>query len=221
MRRVIQAIPNAISNNNNITNKPLYTRFHRKPQIYQTNYQPNYQANYTYKIENQDKLNNYITNIYKEKKYKGVLDPSAPNNKNIFIVTDSEYHKTDRDLEKIAQKEKKSTQLLIAKTESQYPDTYNSENIFRRDGLIKGYYIKFGENNNNQNTYDKYNTLTKNSRKIKTIINTPSPEQDIIYKYDYNKTAENQNNNKGNRYYVNQAYNRNNINRGFSKKKLI
>ena len=219
MRRVIQAIPNA---NINIANKPLYTRFHRKPQIYQTNNQPNYQSNYTYKIENQDKLNNYITNIYKEKKYRGVLDPAAPNNKNIFIDTDSEYHKTDRDLEKLAQKEKKSTQLLIAKTESQYPDTYNSENIFRRDGLIKGYYIKFKDTNNNlnQNNYDKYNTLTKNSRKIKTIINTPSPEQDIRYKYDYNKTDLNKINNNNKKYYVNQTYNRNNVNKGFFKKEI-
>ena len=67
MRRVLQAIPNNSSNYNNITNKPIYARFHRKPQIYPTNYQ----ANRAYKVEkNMEEENEDIEKKLKKKKKK-------------------------------------------------------------------------------------------------------------------------------------------------------
>ena len=92
MQRVIQTIPRPSSNTYNVDSKRVYTRFNRKPQIYQTSFQ----ANKTYKIQTtleEENMNNFITNIYKQKKYQGFLDSTAPNNKNIFIETDSEPRK--------------------------------------------------------------------------------------------------------------------------------
>ena len=112
MRRVLQAIPNNSSNYNNITNKPIYTRFHRKPQIYPNNYP----ANRGYKVEKnmeEENMNNYISNIYKEKKYRSILDPAAPNNKNIFIDTDSEPQKSEgEEGEMYKKKEKKKCKII-------------------------------------------------------------------------------------------------------------
>ena len=180
MQRIVEDMQSPSIATNNVTNKRIYTRFHRKPQIYPTSFQ----TNKTYREENleQENMNNIITNIYKEKKYRGVLDPAAPNNKNIFIDTDSEHQKSDKETENFQRNQyKKSTKLLIAKTESQFPETYNSSNIFKRDGLVRGYYVKVNENNNNYNTF---NTLTKNNRTVRTIMQTPSPDQEENVFYD-------------------------------------
>ena len=132
-------------------------------------------------------MNNYLSNIYKEKKYRGVLDPAAPNNKNIFIDTDSELHFSEREDGPInPKKNEKSAKLLIAKTESQYPETYNSQNIFRRDGLTKGYFVNVNGNNNlNYNNYNNfnntYNTLTRKNKNVQSIINTPSQFEENQY----------------------------------------
>ena len=180
MQRIVQDIQSPSTATNNVTNKRIYTRFHRKPQIYPTSFQ----TNKTYKEENldQENMNNIITSIYKEKKYRGVLDPAAPNNKNIFIDTDSEHQKSDKETENFQRNQyKKSTKLLIAKTESQFPETYNSSNIFKRDGLVRGFYVKVNENNNNYNTF---NTLTKNNRTVRTYMQSPSPDHDENLFYD-------------------------------------
>ena len=217
MRRVMQAVPISLNANFN-SNKRIYTRFHRKPQLYPTNFQ----ENSSYKVEapiEQDNMNNYISNIYKEKKYRGILDPTSPNNKNIFIDTDSEPQKSEIDQGEAHQKHKKSAKLLIAKTESQFPETYNSQNVFRRDGLIKGYFVKIDENKNKNvnNLYNTYNTLTKNSRMERVYMNTPSPEQD----YNYNKMAQTQVRPKRiNMNNFNQTYNRNTVNNGFFRKEI-
>ena len=219
MRKVIQALPNTSSRINNYGNKRIYTRFHRKPQIYPTTFQ----TNRLYKVETtneEENMNNYISDIYKEKKYRGVLDPGAPNNKNIFIDTDSEHQKSEIEPDKISIKNKKSAKLLIAKTESQYPDTYNSENIFTRDGLVKGYFIKVNENNNLKNNSREYINLTKNSRKVKFDY-TPSPESEAKYIYNnYNKKTEQMRTKKINLNNLNQTYNRNTLNNGFFKKEI-
>ena len=182
MQRVIRAFPNTSSNMNEIGTKRIYTRFHRKPQKFSSNTL----ANKTYKTKTNiadESMNNYISDIYKEKKYRGVLDPSSPNNKNIFIDTYSEPQKNEKNLSNLPN-EKKSEKLLISKTESQYPDTYNSKNIFHRDGFVKGYFIKVDDTDNNNNIinlqnnniYNPYSTLTKNSRKLTSIITTISKE---------------------------------------------
>ena len=211
----MQAVQNPSLNANFNIKKKIYTRFHRKPQLYPTNYQ----LNRNYKVETPiepDKMNNYITNVYKEKKYRGVLDPGAPNNKNIFIDTDSEPQKSELEQGEAYKKHKKSAKLLIAKTESQFPETYNSYNVFRRDGLIKGYYVKVDENqNNNLNNYNTYNTLTKNSRRERINMNTPSPDPESKFGYDYNKVAQTQVRQKRiNMNNINKTYNRNTINNG-------
>ena len=220
MRRALETIPIRPSYVTNIANKPIYTRFHRKPQIYQDNYP----TNQTYKIEKtfeQENMNNYLSNIYKEKKYRGVLDPAAPNNKNIFIDTDSEHHLSEREEGVINPKRnEKSAKLLIAKTESQYPETFNSQTIFRRDGLTKGYFVNLNGNNNlNYNNYlnfnNTYNTLTKKSKNVQSIINTPSQYDENKYIYNYNKGVQAKNVNN-----INQPYNKNTMNNGLFKKEI-
>ena len=146
MKRIIQTTQKPSSSTYNVTTKKVYTRFHRKPQVYQSSFQ----ANKTYKvIDNLEKenINSLITNIYKEKKYRGVLDLTSPNNKNICIDTDSEHQQSEKGTPMSTKDQnKKITKLLIAKTESQYPETYNSINVFRRDGVVRGYYVKVSEN---------------------------------------------------------------------------
>ena len=179
MKRVLQ-IPNT-SSTYNATNQRIYRRFHRKPQVY-----PNYfQTNKSNEIESleDDNMNNLISDIYKQKKFRGMLDPTSPNNKNIFIDTDSEVQKSERAPEEFPNvHNKKSTQLLITKTESQFPETYNSQNIFKRDGLVKGYYIKVNPKNN-LNSYEYMNNRNNLNEIGKAKMKTPEPdlEENIIY----------------------------------------
>ena len=221
MKKVIQTIPRPSSYTYNATDKRIYTRFHRNPQTYQTSFR----SNKTYKINTtvleEESVNNFISNIYKEKKYRGFLDPTAPNNKNIFVETDSDYQKTDSYPDGFQRKpKKKSTQLLIAKTESQFPETYNTQNVFRKNELVTGYYIKVNKNKNTQ-LNNKYNTLT-NQRMIKTFIQTPSAESDGKIIYDYNKGSQTQIRQKKlvNMKYLNQTYNRNYSNKEFLRKDI-
>ena len=193
MKRVIQTTQHPSSNTYNVTTKKVYTRFHRKPQVYQSSFQ----ANKTYKvIDNLEKenINTLISNIYKEKKYRGVLDLTSPNNKNICIDTDSEHQKSEKGSGMSPKDQnKKSTKLLIAKTESQFPETYNSLNVFRRDGLVRGYYIKVSEKRDKKaNNYNTYNNMTGNGRMIRTYIQTPSPEHEDRIIQDYNFGAQTQ-----------------------------
>jgi hypothetical protein len=189
MKRVIQTTQQPSSNTYNVTTKKVYTRFHRKPKVYQSTIQ----ANKTYKvIDNLEKenINTLITNIYKEKKYRGVLDLTSPNNKNICIDTDSEHQKSEKGSGfSPKDQNKKSTKLLIAKTESQFPETYNSLNVFRKDGLVRGYYVRVSEN---RDKIKNYNTMTGNGRMIRTYIQTPSPEHEDRIGQDYNFGAQTQ-----------------------------
>jgi hypothetical protein len=65
MQRVIQ-IPNATSTYNS-TNQRIYTRFHRKPQVYPTSFQTNKKTIQIDTLE-EENMNNIITDIYKQKK---------------------------------------------------------------------------------------------------------------------------------------------------------
>ena len=113
MKKVIQTIPRPSSYTYNATDKRIYTRFHRNPQTYQTSFR----SNKTYKINTtvleEESVNNFISNIYKEKKYRGFLDPTAPNNKNIFVETDSDYQKTDSYPDGFQRKPKKKKHTII------------------------------------------------------------------------------------------------------------
>ena len=191
MQRIIQ-VPNATSTYNN-TNQRIYTRFHRKPQVYPTSFQMNKKTVQIDKLE-EDNMNSIITDIYKQKKFRGMLDPTSPNNKNIFIDTDSEVQKSEKiqdEFDKVHNK--KSTQLLIAKTESQFPETYNAQNVFKRDGLTKGFYIKVNPKKDN-NTYNYMNTIENKNNVVRTVFQTPEPEFDenIIYDYNYNQIPKTQ-----------------------------
>ena len=72
-------IPNNILTYN-AANQPIYTRFHRKPQIYPSSFQAN-KKNQINNLE-EENVNSLISNLYKQKKIRGMLDPGAPNNKN-------------------------------------------------------------------------------------------------------------------------------------------
>jgi len=220
MQRVTQSYHQPSSTTYNVNGKRIYTRFHRKPQIYPTSFQ----TKKTYKIETtleQESMNNFISNIYKEKKYRGVLDPAAPNNKNIFIDTDSEHQKSELGQDEPKRnKNRKSTRLLIAKTESQFPETYNSQNVFRRDGLVRGYYVKVNKGNINR-LNNNYNINTKNTRMVTTLKQTPSPQLEDKIIYDFNKEPQTQiRQKKINLKLLNQTYNRNTISHGCFKKEL-
>ena len=162
------------SNTYNSNQTQGYTRFHRKPQVNQAIYQ----TKKIKKIE-QEKLNEYLSKYYREKKYQGILDPSSPNNKNIFIDTDSEQQYNTK-----GQKEKynkKSTTLLIAKSESQFPQTYNSQNVFtgNRNNPIKTIYKK---------NYYTYNPLNGELYQVK---NTPTSSKVNNNEQRYHKNNNN------------------------------
>jgi len=181
----MQTIPRPSSNTYNIASRKIYARYHRKPQLNQTTIRDN-KSKLEMTLE-QENVNHLLTAIYKEKKYRSTLDPTAPNNKNIFVETDSENLHSDKgQLQRNLKK--KSTQLLIAKTESQFPKTYNSHNIFKGDGIIKGYYIKLNNQKNNQLS----RTVVLNKKTFRNIINTPSAESEGKIIYDYNKGAQTQ-----------------------------
>ena len=215
MKRVIRAFPYQSSTLNNATNNRIYTRFHRKPQIYPTSLR----TNRTIKAENfeQESMKNLITKINKEKKYRCIFDPAAPNNKNIFIDSDSEHQNSEREDSGTLHhsSNRKSTKLLISKTESQFPETYNSLNIFRKDGLVKGYFVKVNERKSQiKNKYTTYDTFTKRSKIEKVIVESSTPEHD----YNYNQEIQTQRRtNKINNY---QEYNRNTVQKEIFKKEI-
>jgi hypothetical protein len=220
MQRVKQTIPILSSNTYDVNSQRIYTRFHRKPQMYQ----PSFPTNKTIRIEktiDQGSMNDFVAKIYKEKKYRGVLDCTSPNNKNIFIDTDSEHQKSEIGQDDYHQprNNKKSTRLLIAKTESQFPETYNSQTVFRRDGLVRGYYIKVN-NKSTEKFTDNYDINTQNARMINTYVQTPSqPEGRYIYdiKEPHTQIIREK---KINLKLLNQKYNRNTISHGCFKKEL-
>jgi len=185
----LQQIPN-VTSSYNATNQQIYTRFHRKPQVYPTSFQTNKIS----KIDTleEENVNSLISDIYKQKKFRGILDLTCPNNKNIFIDTDSEVQKSEKIMEEFQNSHnKKSTQLLIAKTESQFPETYNSQNVFSKDGLIKGYYIKVNPKND-YNTYDYMQKPENRNVGIRTLFQTPEPDYDENMIYGYNNQYQTQ-----------------------------
>ena len=223
MQRNIQTIPHPSSNTYDVNNRRVYARSHRRLQG-----QTYFQANKTYRIETnleQENINNYINNMYKEKKYRGIFDPTAPNNKNIFIETDSEPQKSERNPQNLQNIHKKSTRLLIAKTESQFPETFNSKTVFTRDGLVKGYYIKVtksAQNRNIINLKNKYNTIS-NQRKVKTIVHSPSELSEDKIINDNNLGTQTQVRQKtiDNMNLLSQTYNRNTINNTYLQKYIL
>ena len=189
MQRVIQ-IPNATSTYNS-TNQRIYTRFHRKPQVYPTSFQTNKKTIQIDTLE-EENMNNIITDIYKQKKFRGMLDPTSPNNRNIFIDTDSELQNTEKIKdENVKAHNKKSTQLLIEKTESQFPETYNAQNIFNRDGITKGFYVKVNPKRD-INTYNYMNNIQNRNNVVRTVFQTPEPEFDENMIYEYNQVPKTQ-----------------------------
>ena len=189
MQRVIQ-IPNATSTYNS-TNQRIYTRFHRKPHVYPTSFQTNKKTIQIDTLE-EENMNNIITDIYKQKKFRGMLDPTSPNNKNIFIDTDSELPNTEKIKdESVKAHNKKSTQLLIEKTESQFPETYNAQNIFNRDGITKGFYVKVNPKRD-INTYNYMNNIQNRNNVVRTVFQTPEPEFDENMIYEYNQVPKTQ-----------------------------
>ena len=189
MQRVIQ-IPNATSTYNS-TNQRIYTRFHRKPHVYPTSFQTNKKTIQIDTLE-EENMNNIITDIYKQKKFRGMLDPTSPNNKNIFIDTDSELQNTEKIKdENVKAHNKKSTQLLIEKTESQFPETYNAQNIFNRDGITKGFYVKVNPKRD-INTYNYMNNIQNRNNVVRTVFQTPEPEFDENMIYEYNQVPKTQ-----------------------------
>ena len=189
MQRVIQ-IPNATSTYNS-TNQRIYTRFHRKPQVYPTSFQTNKKTIQIDTLE-EENMNNIITDIYKQKKFRGMLDPTSPNNRNIFIDTDSELPNTEKIKdENVKAHNKKSTQLLIEKTESQFPETYNAQNIFNRDGITKGFYVKVNPKRD-INTYNYMNNIQNRNNVVRTVFQTPEPEFDENMIYEYNQVPKTQ-----------------------------
>ena len=88
--------------------------------------------NYTSNDINQMSKNNYklLSRVFSKNKFKGVLDTTSPNNKDIFIDSDSERPSTkiSKNIEKNNNNVNRSgcAKLVIEKIESQEP-AYNKE----------------------------------------------------------------------------------------------
>ena len=167
-----------------ITKKmPMYKRTPIKKQS-KNNYTIN---NYTSGDVNDISKNNYklLSRVLSKNKFKGVLDTTSPNNKDIFIDSDSERpsNKISKNIDKENNNANRSgcAKLVIEKIESQEP-TYNNE------------YYKF------TNQKPKFNRINTNILYRKNINNK-----------SYNKeNSKNQRENSSNNYLI-QQQNKNNL----------
>jgi hypothetical protein len=142
--------------------------------------------NYASSDINNISKNNYklLSRVFSKNKFRGVLDTTSPNNKDIFIDSDSERptNKISKNAEKYNNNANRSgcAKLVIEKIESQEP-TYNNE------------YYKF------TNQRPKFNSINTNNIYKKTFNNR-----------SYNKeNSKNQRENSSNNYLI-QQNNRNN-----------
>jgi hypothetical protein len=109
-------------------NMPLYTRTSLKNSSI-NNFSRN---NYTNNEYNNISKNNFnlLNRVYSKNKFRGVLDTTSPNNKDIFIDSDSErpMKKTSKNTDKKNNIIDKNgcAKLVIEKVESQGP-VYNNE----------------------------------------------------------------------------------------------
>ena len=129
-------------------NKSIYNRVIQQKNYCTTSFNKNtLQPEFT--IRQRDLMQPVIYDVIKKKRYRGILDLNSPNNKNICIDSDSEQGINKNNGNK---KEKTATNLLIAKTVCQYPETYDSNSFLRRKvGYNTGYYVKKINLNNKVN----------------------------------------------------------------------
>jgi len=150
-------------------NMPLYSRASLKKST-KNNWSKN---NYTKtEINNISKNNfNLINRVYSKNKFRGVLDTTSPNNKDIFIDSDSEgpMKKASKNTDKknnITDRNR-CAKLVIEKIESQEP-VYNKEYCKFTNQKPKDFVNQniFPKSFSNKNLLLKYSSKTQNNKKV-------------------------------------------------------
>ena len=149
-------------------NMPLYTRATLKNSS-KNNFSRNNFINS--EVSNISKNNlNLLTRVYSKNKYRGVLDTTSPNNKDIFIDTDSEgpMKKTSKNTEKKTNIIDKNgcAKLVIEKVESQNP-IHNNEYYKFTNQKPKDFEINpnlLPKSFSNKNLLLRYSSKTQNNK---------------------------------------------------------
>ena len=149
-------------------NMPLYTRASLKQSSKNNFNKKNFINN---EINNISKNNfNLLTRVYSKNKFRGVLDTTSPNNKDIFIDSDSEgtMKKTSKNTEKKSNIIGKNgcAKLVIEKVESQEP-VHNNEYYKFTNQKPKNLSINtnpFSKSFSNKNLLLKYSSKTQNNK---------------------------------------------------------
>ena len=123
-------------------------------------------------------IDNYFVNEIKKAKYQGAFDPTRPGNKNIFLDSNKSNKYSENNIQKKVRKKNiyynrlgDGKNLLIIKSETQYPINYTSKainkdlNYSQDQGKniynFNNYYIE-SKNNNYRNIYARSNDNQRN-----------------------------------------------------------
>ena len=123
-------------------------------------------------------IDNYFVNEIKKAKYQGAFDPTRPGNKNIFLDSNKSNKNSENNIQKKVRKKNiyynrlgDGKNLLIIKSETQYPINYTSKainkdlNYSQDQGKniynFNNYYIE-SKNNNYRNIYARSNDNQRN-----------------------------------------------------------
>ena len=161
-------------------------------------------------------IDNYFANEIKKAKYQGVFDPTSLGNKNIFLDSNKSNNKnSENNIQKKVRKNNiyynrlgDGKNLLIVKTETQYPLNYESKTINNDLNYNQGqgkniynfnnYYIESRNNNyrniyakSNENKRNNYYSPKKNEKKNEYLLNNNKYQTKTIniekLNRDYNK----------------------------------
>lgn len=190
-------------------NMPLYTRTSLKNSSI-NNFSRN---NYTNNEYNNISKNNFnlLNRVYSKNKFRGVLDTTSPNNKDIFIDSDSErpMKKTSKNTDKKNNIIDKNgcAKLVIEKVESQGP-VYNNEyykftnqkpkdfeintNLLPKSFSNKNLLLKYSsktQNNKNAHRNNSNNNYLINSQQLKKYKNRqPFSQYQILNNYNLGRS---------------------------------
>lgn len=140
--------------------KPLYP----KTSLKKASKNINSKNNFTYsEINNISRNNaNLLNKVYSKNKFRGVLDTTSPNNKDIFIDSDSERPSKNREKKSKISNKNRCTKLVIEKVESQKPVNNNEYYKFTNQ-KPKGFVVN--SNNFSKKSFSNKNLLLRYSSK--------------------------------------------------------
>ena len=139
----------------------------------------------SHKCTSLDKNVDYLVNkAILKKRYLGILDPTSPNNKDIFIDSDSERYSTKR--------KTNNTKLVIEKSVSQYPKNIRDFGKYLRESSSSYNNILSSQKNYNigninfNRLYDNYDNINQRYYNY-NIYNEPTINYNNEPSYTYNK----------------------------------